>query len=489
MSKTAPLPRQTRLLSSCAVAVIAALTVHMPVRAQTAPPASGFQGTVLPGQTVGATLNAPTNTTLVTVNNSRAIVTWGTDTPGTFLTEGGRVDYVNSADRVGQDYIVFNRILPSNNATPVTLNGTIRSTLSNNTNGAVGGQLWFYSPSGILVGSAGSLNVGSLLLTANDLTNKEGFLGGTATSFNFASDGGSRAAVEVQGTINTVSRNAYVAMIAPRVVQSGNVTVNGTAAYVAAEKVDMTISGSLFNISVPADGGSSYGGTRPEDAALVHTGNTTLRNQEVGYGAPDQGQSPQSRAAIMVAVPKNDAVTMLVQGNVLYTQATEVAQVNGKIILSGGNNVRLESGSGASFPGDPTGAAGSRFRRRPRRRRHHLLDHRSHGRSAHRYRRLRLHGRVWNRKSRRGARAGRQRGSGQQCQHRRQPRSLRRNLCERRLRSECHQHRHRRNRRKWRHDHRRRRRGGLCRRLWGQQHRRRRECERRHRTHRQHRQG
>jgi hypothetical protein len=51
MSKTAPLPRQTRLLSSCAVAVIAALTVHMPVRAQALPaltPAEfqqgGFQG-------------------------------------------------------------------------------------------------------------------------------------------------------------------------------------------------------------------------------------------------------------------------------------------------------------------------------------------------------------------------------------------------------------------------------------------------------------
>jgi filamentous hemagglutinin family protein len=78
-----------------------------------------------------------------------------------------------------QDYIVLNRILPQDNSRAIALNGTITSTV----NEARGGQVWFYSPGGILVGKDAIINVGSLLLTANDLNNQDGFINGTSNTF------------------------------------------------------------------------------------------------------------------------------------------------------------------------------------------------------------------------------------------------------------------------------------------------------------------
>lgn len=376
-----PLPRRNRLLSSCAVAVIATMTAHAPLRAQVAPISGGFQGTVQPGST-GATVSTPTGTsTLVTVDAPRAIINWtpsdnrtGTSEAIDFLPAGRTADFVNSSNRFGQDYVVLNRILPADQSRVAAFNGTVRSTLSSVAGGARGGQVWFYSPGGILVGSTGMMDVGSLLLTANDPAgndaDRSAFLNVQNSTFNFG-PAGSASAVEVQGTINAGSRNAYVALIAPRVVQSGNVTVNGSAAYVAAEAATMTISGSLFDIEVKT--GSAFGGSRSEDAALVHDGTTTIQNNEVGYGETGYGTAPTARTAIMVAVPKNDAVTMLVQGNIAYQQATDVEQVDGRIILSGGKNVRYNADFSAhefeDVPGAPgkadirieNGAAPSRF--------------------------------------------------------------------------------------------------------------------------------
>jgi filamentous hemagglutinin family protein len=352
------LPRRNRLLSSCAVAVIATLTVHMPVRAQAVPDLTkGFQGNgVFAGGAGGITTG--TQTTTVTVNANRNIINWNTDDtaggtdPIDFLPNGHTADFVNNSGRSGQDYIVLNRIMGSPNR-PIAFNGTVRSTLTTAAGGARGGQVWFYSPTGIMVGATGSFNVGSLLLSAADITDEAGFLNEGNSTFQFGAADGSRAAVEVRGNITAGSRNAYVALIAPRVVQSGNVSVNGTAAYVAAEAATMTINGSLFDIQITD--GTSVGGTGSGDAALVHDGNTTIQNVEVGYGESGYGDAPTDRAAIMVAVPKNDAVTMLVQGNVAYQQASDVSQVNGRIVLSAGHDVNgIFIGSRSDAPANST---------------------------------------------------------------------------------------------------------------------------------------
>jgi filamentous hemagglutinin family protein len=348
MSNTAPLTRRNRLLTSCAVAAVAAVTAQAPVRAQAV--SGGFQGTpsVDPSRfdvTQGG------STTRVEVRANRAIINWtpfdnaSSSSPIDFLPQGQNADFVNATNRFGADYIVLNRIIGTPNR-PIAFNGAVRSTLSSIAGeGAPGGQVWFYSPSGILVGATGSFNVGSLLLTAADPTGADGerfnnFLNGS-NDFNFAAAPGSTAAVEVQGNISALGQNAYVALIAPRVLQSGSVRVDGSAAYVAGEQVDMTINGTLFNISVPV--GSTVGGGRTEDAALVHDGETQL---ETGYGS-----DPGPRQAVLVAVPKNDAVTMLVQGTFGYTVAANASVSDNKIILSGGRNVT--AGAIDTSSGDP----------------------------------------------------------------------------------------------------------------------------------------
>jgi filamentous hemagglutinin family protein len=357
LTQTASIARPYRLFATCAAAAIATVTVHMPLRAQTLPPLApmegGFQGTFMPN---GATVVQNGNNTTVTINAPRAIINW---TPHDSRTGEGAIDFlpsdrtanfVNSGERFGSDYIVLNRIGAVDQSRAIALNGTVRSTLSSIASGAQGGQIWFYAPSGILVGANATFNVGSLLLSTNNVTDAD-FLDGDS-QFSFGRDN-SNASIQIANgaQISAISRDSYVAIIAPRIVQAGSVTVNGSAAYVAAEQVDMTISGSLFNIAVAvgSDAASAGGNT------IEHSGQTTLTNNipENGYGSGAQGP----RQAIMVAVPKNDAVTMLVSGGIAYQQATGANVVDGKIILSGGYNVAEGAIGNAAPAGEPARAA------------------------------------------------------------------------------------------------------------------------------------
>ena len=133
--------------------------------------------------------------------------------------------------------------------------------------------------------------------------------------------------------------SAYVALVAPRVVQAGTVRVDGSAAYVAAEQANIRINGGLFDIDVTvgAEGGN----------VITHTGTTTGT-------AHQQGDADQSRI-YLVAIPKNDAVTMLVSGAIGYDDAA-AAQVepDGAVRLSAGYNI--VGGELAAAPANATAA-------------------------------------------------------------------------------------------------------------------------------------
>jgi filamentous hemagglutinin family protein len=341
VTQQVPLPRRNRLLATCAVAAIATVTVSMPLRAQTLAP-GGFQGSHVVVNGTADVTQSGTNT-LVQINAPRAIINWTANDAASgggainFLPQGRSVDFVNG-DRSG-NYIVLNRIGAADPNRPIALNGTVRSTLSTFAGGAQGGQVWFYAPSGLLIGSTAQINVGSLLLTANNVTDDDFLDGDSSFSFSRAN---SNASVVIEGPdsegpsgarISAISRDSYVAIVAPRIVQAGSVRVNGSAAYVAAEQVDMTISGSLFDIAVQVGSDAAA----PGGNTVEHSGQTTLTNtlDETGYGPSPQGP----REAIMIAVPKNDAVTMLVSGGIAYQQAADAVVVDGKIILSAGYNV------------------------------------------------------------------------------------------------------------------------------------------------------
>ena len=316
------------LLSSCAIAAALAAAGHSaPARAQVAPtPNPSYVAT---SSVVGGTASVNHGTgatpyTQITVNSSRAIIEWTpTNSPGSdgvvAFQSGGTAIFESG----GSDYVVLNRILPSGN-NAVSFNGITESVIGSVDGGPRGGTIWFYSPGGIILGSSARFDVGSLGLTTADILNSD-FLDGN-NSYSFAAGANSRAQVTINSgaQINALNEGSYVAIVSPRITQAGTVTVNGSAAYVAAEAADITINGGLFNIAVQTGSVVDAGG----ETTLTHSGTTT-------GAAPTSGSDPQ--AIYMVAMPKNDAVTMLVGGTVGY--ATSASVENGTVILSSGMNL------------------------------------------------------------------------------------------------------------------------------------------------------
>jgi hypothetical protein len=124
-------------------------------------------------------------------------------------------------------------------------------------------------------------------------------------------------------------------MVSPSVQHAGAVRVNGTAAYIAAESVDVTVNAGLFDITVLTGTGVAN--------AITHTGST---------GGPASTGGTDNQKIYMVAVPKNQAILLTLQGSAGFEAATDATIENGEIILSAGHNV-----SGSSFA--PTPVAGS----------------------------------------------------------------------------------------------------------------------------------
>lgn len=327
-----------RLLTSCAIAAgMVALAYGGPALAQVA--GSGTITTLPAGTTAGTGANPTT----VNVTGPQSIVDW---TPANapaggvinFLPAGNTLNFVGNAP----DYIVLNRFVDGAGTSitdQIGLNGTVNSYVGSTT-GPRGGNIWFYNAGGILIGNSGVINVGSLVLTANNIDTVGGLLG-PGNTIRFRGAAGT-SAITVNGVINANNGNpggSYVALVAPRVVQAGAVRVDGSAAYVAAEQADIRINSGLFdiNVTVGAEGGN----------AITHTGTTT-------GPAHQQGDTDQSRI-YMVAIPKNDAVTMLVSGAIGYDDALS-AQVDpdGAVRLSAGYNI--VGGELAATPANATAA-------------------------------------------------------------------------------------------------------------------------------------
>ncbi|HKT77510.1 MAG TPA: histidine kinase, partial [Sphingobium sp.] len=290
-------------------------------RAQTA-----FQGN--PAAVLGAPTITRGTTDTITLNDAQTVINWTpTDISGTgqidFLPSGRTALFTNAVSGVS-DFTVLNRILPvDGSGLPVSrviaLNGTVQSQI----NGSTGGNVWFYAPGGIVAGAGSVFSVGSLVLTGNDIDTSGGLFGSNG-EIRFRGTAGSAAAVEIKpgAQINALNSGSYVALVAPRVVQGGTVTVNGAAAYVGAERADITINGGLFDISISAGTSDANG--------VVHSG-TTAR--------PTTSVSPDAQHVYMVAVPKNNALTMLLSGNVGYAAAETVVQDGSAVVLSAGQDI------------------------------------------------------------------------------------------------------------------------------------------------------
>lgn len=315
-----------RLLESCAiVAGLAALAYGGPALAQVAGTGQAVTGPGLSTPTISPPGPGPTT---VDTTGAQTIINW---TPSNapvsgvidFLPAGNTLNFTGT----GQ-YIVLNRFI-SGAGLPISdqiaINGTVNS-IDFATSGGRGGNIWFYNAGGILIGASGVINVGSLVLTANDILTTDGLLG-PAGEIRFRGAAGSTSAITVNGAINANTAlspgSSYIALVAPRVVQAGAVRVDGSVGYVAAEQADIRINGGLFdiNVQVGAEGGN----------VITHTGTT---------GGPGHLDSnPNDSRVYMVAIPKNLAVTMLVSGQIGYDAVSAQVDPNGAVRLSAGYNV------------------------------------------------------------------------------------------------------------------------------------------------------
>jgi hypothetical protein len=139
--------------------------------------------------------------------------------------------------------------VPTDVTRKIELNGSVLSKLSDAT---TGGNVWFYSPGGILVGAGAVIDVGGLLLSSIDLPN--GFTpsssGFTATFSKTQPNAGS---IQVLSGAHINARNNYVALVGPRIEQGGNIQVERFSRLCAADGMTMTLSQGFFDIEVPVD--------------------------------------------------------------------------------------------------------------------------------------------------------------------------------------------------------------------------------------------
>jgi filamentous hemagglutinin family protein len=317
-----------KLLLSCATLAIAAAAMA-PQRAR----AQAFQGTpTTAAGTVGYARSTPGSET-ITVGSSTATINWApSDTQGTgninFLPLGNAATYQGSSGLA--DFTVLNRIVPTDVTRTIELNGTVLGKLDG---GATGGNVWFYSPGGILIGSQAVFDVGGLLLSTLDVPGGVSTGTGSFTA-TFSKTEATAGSIKVLSGAQINARSSYVAMIAPRIEQGGNVQVNGSAAYAAADEATMTLNQGLFDIEVPFDKGTS------DSNGIVHTGST---------GGPANVGATDNHTIYMVAVPKNQALTMLLGGSVGFAPAATGAAVeNGQIVLSSGFGWNGVGASGSS---------------------------------------------------------------------------------------------------------------------------------------------
>jgi filamentous hemagglutinin family protein len=147
--------RKSLLLSCASLAIAAAAMAPQAAHAQAAPPAGAFRGSI--ASSVGSVVRNPTTNTTetITIGSGTATINWSpNDTaigggPINFLPTGNIATFTSTPGLT--DYTVLNRIVPVDPSRSILLDGTVVSTLEGTS--TVGGNVWFFSPGGIVIGS------------------------------------------------------------------------------------------------------------------------------------------------------------------------------------------------------------------------------------------------------------------------------------------------------------------------------------------------
>lgn len=331
--------RDVAASSTLAIAV-SLLAGAMPAQAALMPTGSFDAASTVVGGS--ASVATGTNSTTVTVNSQTAVINWSpNDTaigggPINFQLPGTTATFVNNPGSTA-DFAVLNNILPTDPSRMVQFNGTVISQLQTLAGASsIGGTVYFYSPGGILVSPSAVINVGNLGLSAspvayNATTGAFGATGsvvrnGAQTVTFGQANAGSSVQILSGAQINANSSDgSYVAVVAPRINNTGTINVNGNAALVAADAATITFNPSgLYSISL--DVGTSATGT------ALFNGGTITGSASTGVAA---------HQIYLMTAPKNTLINMLIgQGSNIGFDVAGAANVNGNaIILSGGYDV------------------------------------------------------------------------------------------------------------------------------------------------------
>ncbi|WP_162789204.1 MULTISPECIES: beta strand repeat-containing protein [Sphingomonas] len=323
----------------CSAAAFAGLAaVPAPALAQ-----RSFQGS---GQVVfGSASIDQTSGTVVRVGSPQAVINWTPDTAAgvgngnsvIFQPAGTTALFTTPTGSTLTDFAVLNRILPGDPSRPIELNGTILSRLQGNADQAAG-TVYFYSPGGIVVGASAVIDVGSLGLTTSDPWSGSGPWLSADRTVVFASSAPGRAVSIAPGASLTSSGStgSYTAIVAPQVLQSGTIRTSGGAALVAADAATITFSpDNLYSIQVSAPTAGSNGGLFIDGGSI---------------GRTLSGPVAATQRLYLVSIPKNSAVTMLIQGgaDLGFTPAGQASVDGDAIVLSAGRDIAHGALAGAS---------------------------------------------------------------------------------------------------------------------------------------------
>jgi hypothetical protein len=270
-------------------------------------------------------------TTTINLNGGQTVIDW-TPTDNA-INPGNNIVFQNSGTTAlftgSSDFAVLNRVLPADISRAIIMNGTVNSRVG----GSQRGSVYFYSPSGFIFGGSSVFSVGSLVVTASPITlTGSNFINGNTVVFGQALN--PSAVISSAGTISASSApigiippgQSYVAMVAPLVQHSGTITVNGSTALVGAEAATINFSpDGLFDIQVTVGTTSSSG---------VNVSGDIAGPQPTGPG--------DTQGVFLVAVPKNDALTMVISNgaDLGFTLANDATiDAAGVVVLSAGHDI------------------------------------------------------------------------------------------------------------------------------------------------------
>jgi filamentous hemagglutinin family protein len=248
-------------------------------------------------------------TMVITQGSEKAIVNWR----GFSIAAGETVQFVQPTS----SSVALNRVTSS--AAPSEIFGRL----------SANGKVFLVNPSGVMFGKGASVDVGGLVASTLDIADDD-FLGGR---YAFADSSGRAGAVRNEGRL-AASERGTIALLGGQVSNEGTVTARlGTVGLAAGGKVTLDFNGDgLTRIVVDA----------ARINALVENGGAIIS---------DGGQVTMTARAVSAI-----ADTVVRQQGVV--QATALVERNGRIVLDGGTEGKVELTGTIDATGRGTGQRG-----------------------------------------------------------------------------------------------------------------------------------